>query len=78
LTFKPNNIKLLIGGKTMISKILKHFIVSIGKIFIEGYNTLDGHVSGINQIRIGLVMGMWFIQFNILVYSIRIGIIEKG
>lgn len=56
----------------------KHFITSIGRLFfIEGYNTLDGHVSGLKQIRLGVVLGMWFIQFNVLVYSFRFGIIEK-
>ena len=46
-------------------------------MYIKGYNTLDGKVSGLKQIRIGRVLAKWFIQFNLFVYSIRIGFIEK-
>ena len=58
-------------------KWYKHFIVQIGRIYIQGYNTLDGHVSGLRQIRLGIVLGIWFIQFNILIFSIKFGIVEK-
>lgn len=61
----------------MIEKYLKPIHTHIGKLFIQGYNTIDGTVSGLQQIRIGFALGMWFIQFNIFVYSLRFGIIQK-
>ena len=50
---------------------------SIGRISIEGYNTIDGRVSGLKQIRLGIVLGFWFIQFNLLIWSLRFGLMQK-
>jgi len=46
-------------------------------VYFEGYNTLDGMNSGLHQIRLGIVLGKWFIQFNLLVYSIRFGLCNR-
>ena len=61
---------------------MKWFIRGFAKSFlsmfyIEGYNTIDGRYSGLKQIRLGIVLGKWFIQLNLFVYSIRFGLLDK-
>jgi hypothetical protein len=60
-----------------IKRMWSGLVIPMKHTYIEGYNTLDGRVSGLRQIRLGIAMGKWFIQLNLFVYSIKFGIYDK-